>query len=142
MSLLSPESELAAYRRDLLELNREFFDLLDDRRVICHKIQALKPWVGTFAHFDPHREKELFALLESRLHELGLKELLAFSLIIEEHALALRAGSYPLWSEKIHLLETSEDLFQMINPLLLKSIRPEFFSKLVLSSDFSFLKDF
>lgn len=143
MSPSSRESNLAQYREGLLQLNTQFFQILSERRTLCMKIQELKETSGRFAHYDPERERDLFKQLEEDLKVLTIKELLSFSLIMEDQAQAMAPGAYPTWSQGIHLSESSSrELFTMINPLLLKATRPELFSRLQLTSEFSFLKEF
>lgn len=142
MSRSSRESELAQLREALAQLNSEFFLTLAERRNVTVKIQELKGNTGRYSHYDPDREKEVFGLVKTQLKNLTLKELLAFSLVMEDHAMAMAPGSYPAWSNRIHLTAPKNELFEMINPLMLKACLPEFFSRLSLSQDFSFLKDF
>lgn len=138
----SRESNLAQLREALAQKNSEFFYNLGERRSLCLKIQELKDDQGRYSHYDPAREKEVFELLKNEINELTLKELLAFSLIMEDQAMAMAPGSYPAWSQKIHLINPRPDLFEMINPLLLKVSRPELYSKLTLASEFQFLQEF
>jgi chorismate mutase len=142
MSPSSRESNLAQLREALAQLNSEFLLSVTERRSICLKIQEFKDNEGRYSHYDPNREKEVFQLLSPHFKELSLKELLAFSLIMEDQAMAMAPGSYPSWSQMIHVQEGKRDLSEMINPLLLKMSHPELFSKLKLSTDFTFLKDF
>lgn len=116
--------------------------MLSERRAVALRIQELKENTGRYSHYDPEREFELFKSLENELKDLSLKELLAFSLIMEDQATAMAPGSYPSWSQFSHLGEPSKDLAGMVNPLLLKVSHPELFSRLKLASDFVFLKDF
>lgn len=142
MSPSSRESNLAQYREALLQLNSEFFLLLKERRATSLKIQELKETTGKYSHFDPEREKELFEQMKSDLKLLSIKELLAFSLIMEDQALAMAPGSYPTWSSGVHLNEASKELYSMVNPILLKITHTELFTRLNLNSEFSFLKQF
>lgn len=142
MSRSSRESELAQLREALAQLNSEFFLTIGERRSITVKIQEYKNSQGRYSHYDPDREKEIFALFNDQLKGLSLKELLAFSLIMEDHAMAMAPGSYPAWSSSPHTVNGSGELFEMINPLMLKVSRPDFFNRLALSQEFSFLKDF
>lgn len=141
MSPSSRESNLAQLREALAQLNSELFLTLGERRRLCVRIQEYKVQEGNYSHFDPEREKELFSLFHSQLKLLSLKETLAFSLIMEDQAMAMAPGSYPTWSSKIHLASSSGEIFEMINPLMLKVSRPEFFKRLTLSPEFSFLND-
>jgi chorismate mutase len=138
----SRESDLAQLREALAQLNSEFFLTLTERRHLCVKIQEFKESKGRFSHYDPDREKEIFGLLQTQLKNITMKELLAFSLIMEDQAMAMAPGSYPTWSTKVHLANPKGDLFEMINPLMLKISHPDFFNRLTLSAEFAFLKDF
>ncbi len=116
--------------------------MLSERRAVALKIQELKDHSGRYSHYDPEREADLFKKLTPEIKELSLKELLAFSLIMEDQATAMAPGSYPSWSQSCHLSEPSKDLASMVNPLLLKASHPELFSRLKLTAEFAFLKDF
>lgn len=116
--------------------------MLSERRAVALKIQELKDHNGRYSHYDPEREADLFKTLAAEVKELSLKELLAFSLIMEDQATAMAPGSYPSWSQSCHLAEPSKDLAGMVNPLLLKVRHPELFSRLKLTAEFAFLKDF
>lgn len=105
-------------------------------------IQGQKESSGRFSHYDPDREKEIFTRFTSELKNCSIKELLAFSLLMEDHAMAMAPGSYPAWSQYIHVASPKREMVEMINPLMLKISHPNFFNPLVLSSEFAFLKDF
>jgi chorismate mutase len=142
MSPSSRESELAQLREALAQLNSEFFLTIGERRNLTVKIQEAKAASGRYSHFDPEREKDIFNLFHQQLRNCSIKELLAFSLIMEDQAMAMAPGSYPAWSQRIHLNEPKGELFEMINPLMLKLSRSDFFNRLILTTEFSFLKDF
>jgi chorismate mutase len=142
MSPSSRASDLAQLREALAQLNSEFFLTVAERRNLCVKIQEFKETKGRYSHFDPEREKEIFGLFHAQLKNLSLKELLAFSLIMEDHAMAMAPGSYPSWSSMVHLAAPQREVYEMINPLMLKVSRPDFFNRLTLSNEFGFLKDF
>ena len=142
MSHSSRESEFAQLREALAQINSEYFFTLKERRAITLKIQERKGAAGRFSHYDPDREKEIFTLFVSELKILTMRELLSFSLVMEDHASAMAPGSYPAWSSSFHLSNHHHELFEMINPLMLKFSRPEFFSRLTLTQEFGFLKDF
>lgn len=142
MSLSSRESDLAQLREALAQLNSEFFLTIGERRSLTVKIQGFKEEKGRYSHYDPDREKEVFGMLQSQLKNCSIKELLAYSLIMEDHAMAMAPGSYPTWSLYTHLSNPKKELYEMINPLMLKISRPDFFARLTLSPEFSFLKDF
>jgi chorismate mutase len=142
MSPSSLESELAQLREALLQLNSEFFLTIAERRGLTVKIQGLKASGGRYGHFDPEREKEIFTQFLPQLKALSIRELLAFSLVMEDHAMAMAPGSYPTWSLGAHLADPREELYEMVNPLLLKLARSELFQRLLLNPEFSFLNDF
>ena len=142
MSRSSRESSLTQYREALLQLNSQFFQILSERRATSLRIQELKDLSGRYSNFDPDREKVLFEQMSPELSELTLKELLAFSLVMEDQAMAMAPGSYPTWSNSVHLNEPGRELVNMINPILLKITHPELFNRLSFSGDFVFLKQF
>lgn len=142
MSLSSRESELAQLREALAQLNSELFLTFAERRRLTVKIQEYKGASGRYSHYDPEREKTIFTLFQPQLKTLSLKELLAFSLIMEDHAMAMAPGSYPAWSTMTHLQNPKKELIEMVNPLMIKASRPETFSRLTFTAEFGFLKDF
>lgn len=142
MSRLSRESDLAQLREALAQTNSEFFLALADRRKLCISIQGIKEQKGHFSHYDPERERTVFGQFATQLKELSIRELLSFSLVMEDHAQAMAPGSYPNWSLRIHLAQPGLELFEMINPLMLKTAHPEIFKRLKLQPDFAFLTDF
>lgn len=141
MSPSSRASDLEQLREALLQANSEFFFNLSERRKLCIAIQELKGATGRFSHYDPEREKVVFAHFKAQLCALSLRELLAFSLVMEDHALAMAPGSYPNWSQRYHLGSVSKEIHEMINPLMLKVSHPDIFARLELTSEFHFLKD-
>ncbi len=142
MSHSSRESNLAQLRESLAQANSELFLTIQERRKICVKVQEFKEHKGRYSHYDPEREKQVFEQFKSEMKDLSLKELLAFSLIMEDQAQAFAPGAYPTWSQKSHLKDLRNEIYEMINPLMLKISRPEMYAKLQLNSDFEFLKDF
>ena len=116
--------------------------MLSERRSLSLKIQELKKTSGRYSHFDPEREKLLFQQMKDEMKGSSIKELLAFSLMMEDQAMAMAPGSYPTWSSGIHLTEPAKELYSMLNPLLLQACHPELFARLSLNSEFSFLKEF
>jgi chorismate mutase len=141
MSPSSRESDLEQLREALLQSNSEFFFNLSERRKLCIAIQEMKGASGRFSHYDPEREKIVFTHFKSQLAGLSLRELLAFSLVMEDHALAMAPGSYPAWSQRYHLSSDPKELHEMINPLMLKISHPDMFARLDLIPEFHFLKD-
>ncbi len=142
MSPSSRESELPQLREALLQLNSEFFLTIAERRELTVRIQSFKSGGGRYSHYDPDREKEIFTQFLPQLKALSVRELLAFSLVMEDHAMAMAPGSYPAWSLCPHLVGPRTEVYEMVNPLLLKIARPEFFLRLSLNPEFSFLNDF
>ncbi len=136
-------SHLPQLRSELLDLNRMMFSLWAQRKKRVSEIQQLKNInlrLKEFAHFDPDREWQLIQSLSRQIHQLSMKEVWAFSLLIEEHA---GGGTYyPEWSRGIHLQEFNGTMEQMINPLLLKKVHPQLFSALPLNQTFQFLAEF
>lgn len=141
MSPSSRVSDLGQLREALLQCNSEFFITLSERRKLCIAIQEMKGNTGRFSHYDPEREKIVFEHFKSQLISLSIRELLAFSLVMEDHALAMAPGSYPNWSQRSHLTSTPKDIHEMVNPLMLKASHPDMFARLELTAEFHFLKD-
>jgi chorismate mutase len=141
MSLSSRESNLSQLRERLAQLNSELFLTLGERRTLCLQIQNEKDSSGRYAHYDPERERDLFGQFQNEIKELSLKELLAFSLIMEDHAMAMAPGSYPSWSQCCHVANPKKELAEMINPLMLKISHPNLYQRITLNAEFSFLKD-
>lgn len=141
MSPSSHASDLAQLREALAQTNSEFIINLEERRKLCLQIQTLKEKSG-ISHYDPDQEKKVFTQANAELKKLSLKELLAFSLVMEDQAQAMAPGTYPAWSNRVHLKEFRGELFELINPLLLKIVKPEAFKRLTLESDYDFLNDF
>ena len=126
--------DLFASRQELEALNAQFFSLLDQRRLCVKAIQQCKEVKGAYAYFDPQREVELFENFHTELLALSLEELLAFSLLMESHSAF--DDRYPRWSQRTHLAQTSGELFEMINPLLLSTVKKKLYKKLVLHVNF------
>ena len=135
----SPTSpDLTKLREALDQLNKQWFSLVQERRELVSQIQSVK-LVGSLPHFDYDRESALFSDLLKLLAPLHLKELLAFSVLMEAHA-----GSperYPAWSEGVHLAELPLKDFHRINPVLLKAVHPDLFKTLRIAPDYTFLLD-
>jgi hypothetical protein len=141
MSLSSRESELAQLKEALAQMNSEFFLAIAEKRHLTVKIQGYRAASGRYSHFDPEHEKDMFLFFQPQLKTCSIKELLAFSLLMEDHAMAMAPGSYPTWSQMIHVAAPKNELYELINPLILKIARPDFFNRLTLAPEFSFLKD-
>jgi chorismate mutase len=134
-------SSLDSLRSELNQLNYQMVDLLAKRKQMVHQIQEEKIHLGKPV-FSPARENELFKKFQEQLQSLSVKELLIFSLVIEEDAHSF-SSSYPAWSEGEHLQnDSSNNLAEQINPILLKVILPGEFEKLSLKADFDFIRNF
>jgi chorismate mutase len=140
MSPSSRESSLTILREKLIQLNTQYFQIISERRAVSLKVQELKSESGRYSNYDPDREKVVFEHLKNEISILSLKEVLAFSLIMEDQAIALEPGSYPTWSSGVHIRSRSGELYGMINPILLKISHPDLFARLSFSPEFSFLK--
>lgn len=138
------DKELLSTERNKLELiNNRFFELLEERRncvsnITSHKIK-LNNYSSEMGLFDVSREKELFARLKDSIKGLSLKELFAFSLIIESQV--NNKADYPKWSEKIHLFDSqsidlSVKLHYQINPVLLFFYNSNLFKELNFTKSF------
>lgn len=86
---------LPKLRTELEDINSELFSILEKRKKVVADIQSLKPKTGEFPHYDESREKELFSKMKDDLSKLSPRELLALSLIIEDHAKAGDEKAYP-----------------------------------------------
>jgi chorismate mutase len=139
MSHSSQESNLHDLRKELSDLTLNLFELLDQRREVAGSIQKLKITHPGFFRFDPKREYEVFSHFSRILENKSVKELLAISLIIEDHAGQGESHTYPAWSSQIHLDRPVHELFGQVNPLILKIVRPDLFAQLELRDEFSSL---
>ena len=131
---LYPASSLQDLRDTLLKINGELLLTISRRREIGELIQNNKSQADSYPNFDPSREVEVFRHMIEELKHLSLKELLAFSLIMEDQAKA--PSLYPAWSSGIHLEGPVTDLSEMINPILLKMTHPHKFQKLSFKAEF------
>ena len=131
---------LEELRLRLEKWNWSFFSFLEERKELVKKLQRKKskspisPF-SPFPHFDPHREWHLFSTFRNPLLAFSLTELLSYSLIMESHASLGQSGVYPSWSQKIHLEEGRPacNLWEMINPLLLKATHEDLLRKVDLA---------
>lgn len=130
------KENLEDLRKELQEINKDFFLLLKKRKEVSNKIQKLKDEKKQYSSWDIEREKKLFKALSDELGNLSLKEKLAFSLLIEDHA-DIREGSYPQWSKGEHL-GVEIDAKHLMNPLLLTDLERE---QLNFQEPFSMIKD-
>jgi len=129
-------TNLDVKRQDLQRITAEILNLFSERARICHDLQNLKSELQ-FSTYDIHREKLIYQANVFDLSRFSLKEIFALSLLIEDHA----GGVYPQWSKKIHLKKSTDELFEMINPLILQKTFPDLFNRLVFSDDFAFFRD-
>jgi len=154
MDILNPQSAnnnqdkkaeiqiLNELRQNIFKINFDLLDLFFERKQILSLIQQAKIKLN-LPTFLPEQEKSILgnALMFEKLKKLSVKEWLAFSLLWE--AQASEFSSYPRWSCKVHIKKSQStlDLEERINPLLLKLLAPAIFEQLLLSDDFLYLKN-
>lgn len=120
-------------RAKLLEMNKTLLKLIGERKLLSKAIQDKKAEVSrSHPRWDVKREKEVITTLSDELQNLSLKERLAFSLLMEDHAQGGQIHTYPSFSSGEHLGENF-DITHMLNPLLLSK---EQFLDLELKRDF------
>jgi chorismate mutase len=122
-------SEITPIREKLLKLNQELVQLLIDRSTLVQQIQSKKNRNTTFWCYDAKRELDVFTEMSGELSSLSDRELLALSLIMESQA-NVAEHSYPAWSQKVHLINQANRLYEMINPNLLFVSRKEYYRQL------------
>lgn len=127
--------DLTSLRSDLKTLNAEFFLFLNQRKELVTTIQSIKETTTQYYCFDPDFEFSLFSLNSDVLSKLSIKELLSYSLILEDHAL-VDENSYPEWTQLVHLSEKSHELYFRINPILLAVIHKNLYDQLPLNDEF------
>lgn len=131
--------ELTRLRVELDGVNRQLLGLVQARRSLVSQIQTHKrPHDRAFECYDSEREWSLLQTLKPQLEQLSPKELLAFSLLMEEQAGA--PARYPEWSAAVHLTGGPDAIEHRLNPLLVKLLWPPKFAGLNLSTHFSFLR--
>lgn len=135
--------KLHQLRQELLATNEKLIKSMLLRKEQVHAIQEIKVSGGKNI-FCPEREFELFTALKTQLCDLSLRELLSLSLIIEEDACSFSntKNIYPAWSEGEHLQIAPTKLFEQINPIMLKVIKPMLFKELKLKAHFDFIYKF
>lgn len=128
---------LSHKRLQLEQITSELLTSLDRRKKIVHEIQNLKQLeMNTdFPNFDAIREYEIFLKFKDVLKCFSIKELLAFSLIIEAQATTAEF-SYPSWSTRAHLESFTADLIEQINPIMIMVYNFEKFKELKLRPEF------
>ncbi|MCT4640777.1 MAG: hypothetical protein N4A33_00665 [Bacteriovoracaceae bacterium] len=126
-------SRLEQRRSELEDIGIQLFSLLENRKLLVSQIQELK---DVSSSFDVNREKVLFSNQKSKLLKLSLQELLAYSLIIESHAYSFN-GTYPKWSEQVHLASQNQTIESRINPVLLALYDKKRYDSLQLNEEFS-----
>lgn len=137
-SPLSPK--LTELRSSLESVNNSLFKIILQRRELVTAIQGLKSSPGDiWVAYDSVREKELFKRFKVELRALEVKELFAFSLLMESHAWAPK--NYPEWSEGVHVTTFPLEAHHRINPLILEVTHPDLFECLSLRPSFNFLRE-
>jgi chorismate mutase len=122
-------NNLDNFRNELEAVNSSILQSIKKRRLLVKEIAVLKsyssPIIEQYLNYSPNREWELYNRSVGLLHALSIKELLSFSLLIEDHA-GVREGIYPAWSSLDHLTDGSDcNLISMINPLLIALLFPD-----------------
>ena len=126
---------LAGLRDQLKDLTEKHFLIIKNRKELVTKIQNTKSKNKLFFAFDPIQEKKLFESQKDNLINLSIRELLAYSLILEEHA-SVEEKAYPQWSKGEHLTDHNQGLLACINPILLAVIHKDKYDELPLSEQF------
>lgn len=125
-------------REQLGKLTQNFFSLLNERKKIVTQIQKFKEKEKRFYAYCPEQEVQLFLIQKDLLSSLSLRELLAYSLIMEEHA-NVESNAYPQWSQGEHLQQSRVGMIYQINPILLAVTRKELYDALSLNEEFKTL---
>ncbi len=133
-------TKLKELRNENFQIYQNIISLIQKRRTLVKQIVIIKELNKLDLSYDPHFENELFQSLKEALKDFSYKELLALSLLIEDHI--GQSYHYPQWSDKIHLKVINAQKYDLINPLLLKAVYPNEFSSLKFSKDFLFLEEF
>lgn len=134
-------SDLQLKRAKLQELNKQLFELIKNRREIVSEIQRIKNANHTYACWDPSQEVKLFTHFKETLLNFSIKELLAFSLLMEDQAM-ISTKAYPAWSECIHLTDRAmSDCVHQMNPILLAVFNKDLYDRLPLKKEFQSLID-
>ena len=123
---------LSVFRKQLLELNQLILNLYRRRSRVLNDLMLYKK-DHRYPTWDLAQEVKVYFDLKDDLEEFDLEELLSFSLMIESQAIKAGGLEYPRWSQRVHLKEYHGELFEMVNPVLLRVTRPEMFHKLRLS---------
>lgn len=130
---------LHTLRKQLVPINQQLISSILARKEQVKKIQHLKVNKdNTYKNFDPKQEILVFKSLHDSLKQFSLRELFAFSLLVEEHA-SSETLSYPCWSHGVHLSQerVSLKIQHMINPILLAVIHKDLYDQLVLNKEFN-----
>jgi hypothetical protein len=134
-------NDLFQLRSQLTELNRMMFSLWNQRRQKVAQIQAAKgTGASSYKHYDPKYEQSLFYSFSRQLKAMSPKEILALSLLMEDHAGA--GEMYPEWSAGVHLNTPGHSLHHRTNPLLIALRDKNDFFALPLNDSFKFLSEF
>lgn len=126
---------LTNLREQLKELTQQYFRLINFRKELVAKIQKTKPQDKIYFAFDPFQEKQIFKLQKEHLKNMSPRELLAYSLIMEEHA-SVTINAYPQWSQGEHISGQNMDLLSYVNPILLAVVHKEKYDELPLNEQF------
>ena len=120
-------------RVQLKSVNQRILQLFSERRKL---VQAIMERKGGHMIYCPSQEWSVFQQHRSLFLEMSLMELVGFSLLMEAHVRTENA-IYPRWSGGVHLIDHDpRQLLHQMNPLLLKSIKPELFVQLSIKGEF------
>jgi chorismate mutase len=133
--------ELILKREELLKLNQNIFEYIQTRKTIVNEIQKLKKKNSIYGCWDPKQEKKLFSHFSHIIKRCSLKELFAFSLLMEDHAM-IYTQAYPAWSELEHLQSSNiVNAIHQINPILLAEFNKDYYDQLPLKIEMKILID-
>lgn len=129
------QNNISDLRDDVLKLNKQLFQLMQSRKKVIASIQITKK-SSSVSGFDAKREWEVFQLLSDELNAQDMNELFLFSFLMETQV----GGDYPKWSQCAHLRNSTDELFEKVNPLLLKLVKNEYYKRLKLIDSYEYLE--
>lgn len=124
-------SDLNELRLDLLKLDESLLTGFKQRAHLVSEIQKLKKNLASNA-WDPRQEFHKFQKLID-MHP-SMTFLAAYSMLLESHIPS--ELNYPAWSKFEHLSETSGELRDFVNPILLFVVNKSEYSLLKLKSEY------
>ncbi len=121
-------STLESLRQQLGEINISLLAIMEQRQSLVQKIMKEKI-AKDVALYDIAQELRVFENLKDHLKNSGNRELYIFSMLLENHGRSAYPA-YPLWSEGEHLKEPAEKWFCYVNPMMVKTVKPDLFSEI------------